>query len=147
MATPQESIRVLIADDHALFAEALTIALMGDEELVVIGVARDGVETVELTEQLRPDVVLMDVHMPLLDGVEATVRIRKCMPHTRVVMLTSDDSSLTRIAALEAGASSFLTKTCGAADLLDAVRMAAGDAVRTALSRRLMPFTQALGAA
>jgi DNA-binding NarL/FixJ family response regulator len=147
MATPHKPVRVLIADDHALFAEALTVALMGDGELAVVGVARDGVETVELTERLRPDVVLMDVHMPLLDGVEATTRIRERLPDTRVVMLTSDDSHLTRIAALRAGASSFLTKTCGAAELLTAVRNAAADAVRTVPAKTLLPFTQALGAA
>lgn len=138
MATPQPPIppvRILIADDHALFAEALTIALMGDEEIAVVGVGRNGVETIELAERLRPDVVLMDVHMPLLDGIEATRRIRRRAPSARVVVLTSDDSSDVKVAALEAGASEFLTKTCGAAELLDAVRAAA------------LPFTTARGAA
>lgn len=139
MAMPQTPVRILIADDHALFAEALTIALMGDDEIAVIGLGRDGVETVELTERLQPDVVLMDVHMPLLDGIEATRRIRDRSPATHVVILTSDDSSLVKVAALEAGASAFLTKTCGAAELLDAVRDAA--------ARAAQPFEEARGAA
>jgi DNA-binding NarL/FixJ family response regulator len=128
MATPYNQVRILIVDDHALFAEALTIALMGDDEIAVIGLARDGVEAIDLTERLRPDVVLMDVHMPVLDGIAATRRIRARMPATRVVVLTSDDSSTTRNAALEAGASSFVTKTCLAPELLDAVRDATAHA-------------------
>jgi two-component system response regulator DesR len=139
MATPQTPVRILIADDHALFAEALTVALMGDDEIAVIGLGRDGVETVELVEHLRPDVVLMDVHMPLLDGIEATRRIRERSPSTRVVILTSDDSDVVKVSALEAGAAAFLTKTCRAAELLDAVRRATVGAGST--------LTRALGAA
>ncbi len=136
MATPQTPVRILIADDHALFAEALTIALMMDDEVAVIGLGRDGVETVELAERLRPDVVLMDVHMPLIDGIEATRRIRDRSPGTRIVMLTSDDSSDVKTSALEAGASAFLTKTCAAAELLEAVREASSAAAETFLQAR-----------
>src|SRR5512132_3457608 len=82
-------IRVLVVDDHALFAEALMLTLGIDDRIEVVGSASSGVEAVSLAEALRPDVVLMDVHMPSMDGIEATRRVRNVSPGSRVVMVTA----------------------------------------------------------
>lgn len=117
--------RVLIADDHPLFAQALRHALT-DWQFNVLEPARNGAEAVELAARERPDVVLMDIHMPVLDGIRATRRVRAISPATRVVAITSDDAPAISAAARDAGASMVLLKTCAAEHLLDAVnRMAA----------------------
>ena len=118
-------IRVLIADDHPLFAEALMLALMAEERIELVGHAWDGGETVELAANSKPDVVLMDVQMPVLDGIQATREVRRRSPYSRVVVLTSDESEATRAAAFAAGASAYLTKTCHADDLLETIRSVA----------------------
>jgi DNA-binding NarL/FixJ family response regulator len=112
--------RVLLADDEALFAEALTVMLGRDDRIDVVGHARDGKEAVELAESLQPDVVLMDIAMPVMDGVEATRRIRAANPAVRVLILTGVESALIT-AAREAGASGFLTKHQTAAQLTEAI--------------------------
>lgn len=114
-------LRVLIADDHDLFAEALTVTLQLDERLEVVGRARDGREAIELASSLQPDVVLMDLHMPVLDGVEATREVRQLSPETRVVVVTSSTSTEDERRAREAGASAYVRKGGFAAELFDAV--------------------------
>src|SRR2546428_13321140 len=96
-------VRVLVVDDHALFAEALMLTLGIDERIEVVGSASSGVEGVSLAEALRPDVVLMDVHMPSMDGIEATRRVRRVSPSTRVVMVTAARSPQIAFHALAAG--------------------------------------------
>src|SRR5438046_10314829 len=76
----QRTVRVLVVDDHALFAEALMFTLGIEDRIEVVGWAKDGVEAVSLAESLQPDVVLMDVHMPCMDGIEATRRLRGVSP-------------------------------------------------------------------
>jgi DNA-binding NarL/FixJ family response regulator len=116
--TPQ--IRVLIADDHSLFAEALGLALEADPRLEVVGVARDGLEVIDLARGLEPDVILMDLDMPLLDGVAATQKLLKASP-ARVAILSASTSTEDARQARDAGASAFLTKGCSTAEVIETV--------------------------
>ena len=119
MAT-QPSIRVLIADDHRLFAETLGLTLEADARLEVVGYARDGREAVKLAITLEPDVVLMDLDMPLVDGIEATSAICRSLP-ARVAILTASPLPEDALRARAAGAEAYLTKGCSAQEVVDAV--------------------------
>ena len=114
-------IRVLIADDHRLFAEALEAILAGDARIMVVGQASDGREAVELARELRPDVVLMDVSMPVVDGFEAARAIRADRADTRILMLTGSSSRADVDLAREAGAAGYVTKDRIAAELIAAI--------------------------
>jgi DNA-binding NarL/FixJ family response regulator len=114
-------IRVLIADDHLLFTEALEAILSGDKRIEVAGRARDGGEAVELTRKLEPDLVLMDVSMPVLDGIEATREIRAGGSETAILMLTGSNSRSDVDRAREAGASGYVTKDRIASELVEAI--------------------------
>jgi DNA-binding NarL/FixJ family response regulator len=114
-------IRVLIADDHRLFAGALEAILVGDARITVVGQAGDGREAVELARELRPDVVLMDVSMPVLDGFEAARAIRADRADTRILMLTGSSSRADVDLAREAGAAGYVTKDRIAAELIAAI--------------------------
>jgi len=114
------SIRVLIADDHRLFAEALEAILSGDRRIKVVGLAGDGREAVELVEKLAPDVVLMDVSMPLLDGFEATREIRSSS-EACVLILSGSNARADVDRAREAGAAGYVTKDRIASELLEAI--------------------------
>jgi DNA-binding NarL/FixJ family response regulator len=113
-------IRVLIADDHRLFAEALEAILGADERITVVGRAGDGVEAVELSRSLTPDVVLMDVSMPGLDGIEATRQIRSD-GGARVLVLTGSNSRADVDRSRKAGASGYVTKDRIASELVDSI--------------------------
>ena len=102
--------RVLLVDDDPFFVEALTTLIGSDERITIVGSAGNGAEALALTEELRPNVVLMDVHMPVMDGFEATRRIRVSFPGTRVVFLTSTSSPEIVERAFLSGADGFLTK-------------------------------------
>ena len=115
-------IRVLIADDHRLFAEALEAILDSEPEIEVVGRARNGEEAVEQTFELKPDVILMDIAMPVVDGVEATKQIRKKLKQACVLMLTGSNSLTDVARAREAGAAAYVTKDRIAAQLIDAIR-------------------------
>ncbi len=122
-------IRVVVADDHAVVRRGLDQLLATAEDIELVGSAANGEEAVELVAGLRPDVVLMDLSMPVLDGLDATRRIVADGPGVRVVVLTSlaDDRHIA--AALRAGAIGYVLKHADADDLLDAIRAAAaGDA-------------------
>jgi len=124
--TSERPIRVLIADDQALIREGLEMLLRFSPDIEVIGTARDGLEATQLAAERLPDVVLMDLQMPRCNGVEATRRIVRDHPSTRVVVLTTyaDDESL--FGALEAGAMGYLTKDAAANAIQEAIRTVHG---------------------
>jgi DNA-binding NarL/FixJ family response regulator len=132
-------IRVLLADDQALLRASLSALLNTEPGMQVVGAARNGAEAVDMAADLRPDVVLMDVRMPGVNGIDATRSIT-ADPATRVVILTSFDLDEYVFAGLRAGASGFLLKDSPPEDLLTAIRVvAAGDALLTpAATRRLI---------
>ena len=115
-------IRVLIADDHRLFAEALDAILASEPEIEVVGRAGNGEEAVERALELQPDVILMDIAMPLVDGVEATKRIREHVPGACILMLTGSNSRADVARARDAGAAAYVTKDRIAAQLIEAIR-------------------------
>jgi two-component system nitrate/nitrite response regulator NarL len=119
-------IRVLIADDHRLFAEALEAILSGESRIEVVGRARNGAEALALSRALEPDVVLMDISMPVMDGIESTRRIRESRPNACVVMLTGSSSAADVDRSRDAGAAGYVTKDRIASELLEAIVDAAG---------------------
>jgi len=114
-------VRVLIADDHRLFAEALEAILATDDRIEVVGHARDGREAVELWSEHRPDLTLMDISMPVLDGLAATRQIRELDDGARVLMLTGSNARTDVDRSRQAGASGYVTKDRIAAELIDAI--------------------------
>lgn len=117
--------RILLVDDQRLFREGVATLLALHEDLEIVGEAADGHEAVECARALRPDVVLMDLRMPRLDGVEATRRIRRELPAVQVIALTTFDEDESVFAALRAGAVGYLLKDSPSAQLAEAVRAAA----------------------
>lgn len=118
-------IRVLIVDDHAIVREGLRTLLSEEEELDVIGEATNGAEALGIIASHQPDVVLMDLMMPMMDGVEATRRVRQQTPASRVIVLTSFRDDQLVHDAIRAGATGYLLKDVLKADLLTAIRRAA----------------------
>jgi DNA-binding NarL/FixJ family response regulator len=114
-------IDVLIADDHSLFAEALEAILGTDKRFRVVGLARDGKEAVNLAATLKPDIVLMDIAMPVMDGFEATRRLRDDNGGMPVLMLTGSNARVDVDKARSAGASGYVTKDRIASELIDAI--------------------------
>ncbi len=119
-----DSVRLLLVDDHRTLREGLRLS-MEEAGFVVAGEAGDGEEAVRLAEALRPDVVLMDVSMPLLDGIEATRLVHQRVPEARVVILTMHGESDVMARAIAAGAVGYLLKDCSTEEVASAVRMAA----------------------
>ena len=119
-----DDVRLLLVDDHRTLRDGLRLS-MEEAGFVVAGEAGDGEEAIRLAEALRPDVVLMDVSMPVLDGVEATRLIHQRVPETRVVMLTMHGESDVMSRAIAAGAVGYLLKDCSIEEVASAVRMAA----------------------
>jgi NarL family two-component system response regulator LiaR len=125
-------IRVLIADDHGVVRQGLRMFLGSDPELEIIGEARDGAEALNLSRELRPDVVLMDLLMPVMDGITATAAIRRQVPETEVVALTSVLEDASVVEAVRAGAIGYLLKDTGAHELRRAIKAAAAGQVQLA---------------
>ena len=120
------AIRVLIADDHRLFAEALEAILADDARISVVGHAGDGAEAVRLAEELHPDVVLMDISMPVMDGFQAARAIRDADGTASILMLTGSNARADVDRARRAGAAGYVTKDRGWEELIDAIVEIAG---------------------
>lgn len=136
----EPTIAVALVDDQPLLRKGFGLVLESEGDIEVLGEASDGAAGVALVERLRPDVVLMDVRMPGMDGIEATARIAAGSTETRVIILTTFDLDEYAFAGLQAGASAFLLKDVAPEELVDAVRVvAAGDAVvAPRVTRRLL---------
>jgi DNA-binding NarL/FixJ family response regulator len=134
------NVRLLLADDQPLLRRGFRMILEAEGDVEVVGEAADGQEAAELSARLRPDVVLMDIRMPAVDGIEATRRIVAADPDVRVLVLTTFDLDEYAFGALRAGASGFVLKDVRPAELVAAVRtVACGDAVVSPrMTRRLL---------
>jgi DNA-binding NarL/FixJ family response regulator len=142
MTEPDVPTRLLIADDHPAFRAGLRALLETARDLAVVGEVATGAAAVEAAAALQPDIVLMDVNMPGLDGVEATRRIVDRAPHVAVLVLTMHDDDETVFAAIRAGARGYLLKGAQRVELLRAVRaVASGEAIfGPGVARRLVSF-------
>lgn len=143
------SVTLIVVDDQASVREALAVMLDLAEDVDVVATATNGEEAVAVVAEHRPDVVLMDLHMPVMGGVEATGRIRALDPEVSVVVLTTFDDDESILAALQAGASGYLTKEADRATILQAVRSAShGQAVLAPeVQRRLLSLATRAGRA
>jgi DNA-binding NarL/FixJ family response regulator len=133
-------IELLLVDDQAMIRSGLKLILEAEDDLVVVAEAENGEEAVRLARHHRPDVVLMDVRMPKMDGLEATGHITAAIPDTRIIVLTTFDVDDYVYGALRAGASGFLLKDAGGDQLVDAIRIVAnGDAlIAPSVTKRLI---------
>jgi DNA-binding NarL/FixJ family response regulator len=137
-----EPIRVLLADDHPVYRDGLAALLASVDGLDVVGTAQDGEVAVALAAELQPDVVVMDVQMPGLDGIEATRRLTAANPHIGVVILTMGEEDATLFSAMQAGARGYLLKGANQAEIVRAVTaVARGEAIfGPAIARRIAEF-------
>jgi two-component system, NarL family, response regulator LiaR len=126
------AIRILIADDHTVVRQGLRMFLGSDPDLEIVGEASNGAEALEMTRRLRPDVVLMDLLMPVMDGIAATAAIRREVPDTEVVALTSVLENATVVDAVRAGAIGYLLKDTEAHELRRSIKAAAAGQVQLA---------------
>jgi DNA-binding NarL/FixJ family response regulator len=154
-AGPAEPIRVLVADDHELFRRGLTMVLEAEGDIIVVDQAGDGQAAVTKVGELAPDIVLMDVRMPHMDGLEATRRIRAAFPMTRIIVLTVSDEEDDLFDAVKAGANGYLLKEVSIEEVADSVRavMAGQSLLSPSMAAKLItefgsagPVSEALGA-
>src|SRR6185436_484755 len=124
------TIRILIADDHAVVRQGLKMFLSLDPEIEILGEAGDGKKAIEMARQLQPDIVLMDLLMPVLGGVEATAQIRREMPDVEVIALTSVLEDKSVVEAIRAGAIGYLLKDTESDELIRAIKAAAAGQVQ-----------------
>lgn len=121
----ERQLRILLVDDHLVFAQALEVVLTLERDIEVLGIVTDGVRAVETAEREQPDVVLLDYHLPGLNGIGALRKIREQRPETKVILLTSETSDEVVLDAIEAGASGYLSKNQAVREVVAAARAAA----------------------
>lgn len=123
-------IKVMLVDDQIILAEGIKSVLETSGDLTVVGIAADGAEAVGLAQAAKPDVVLMDIRMPNMNGVAATKKIREILPESKIIILTTFDDSDYILSAINSGACGYLLKDVGSTALIDAIRNAyAGDTI------------------
>lgn len=143
-----DQIRVLVADDHLFYREGVRALLQGTPEIEVVGEAATGDEAIAKAEQLQPDVILMDIKMPGLNGIEATRRSLATSPHIAVLVVTMFDDDDSVFAAMRAGARGYLLKDADQAELIQAVRaVSRGQAIFSpAIAQRMIHYFSSLPA-
>jgi DNA-binding NarL/FixJ family response regulator len=141
-----DSIRVLVADDHRFYREGIRSVLSGVEGIEVVGEAATGTQTIEQAEQLQPDVVLMDLKMPGLNGIEATRRILHTSPHVGVLVVTMYDDDDSVFAAMRAGARGYVLKDADRDDMVRAIHgVSRGEAIFSpAIAQRMIAYFAAV---
>ena len=122
MSASSSEIRILVVDDHAMLREGVAAMVATETDMLLAGEAADGVEAVAAFERLRPDIVLLDLQMPRMNGLEVLAAVRQLDPAARVIVLTTYDGDVQALRALKAGASGYLLKTSLRKELIDAVR-------------------------
>lgn len=126
----EHKLKILIVDDHPMLREALHRALDGEEDMEIVAEAGDGEEAVKLTSELKPDLVIMDIVMPKLNGIGATKKIKEVIPNTAVLILTAYNDEEYILGLLDAGAAGYILKSARGSDLVEAVRVIqAGESV------------------
>jgi len=137
-----EPLRVLIADDHPLFRHGLSALLSAPADFEVVGEATSGEEVIELSAKLQPDVILMDIQMPGINGIEATRRILHTSPNIRILVITMFEDDASVFMAMRAGARGYMLKDAQKADMLQAIRaVGRGEAIFSpAIATRLIEF-------
>ena len=126
---PKKTIRILIADDHALFREGLRKILEVEEDIKIVGEAKDGAETLELAERLKPDVILMDISLPGPNGIRITRQIKKRYRKVYVIMLSMYEDTAHIIESFQAGASGYIIKTRPSGELIETIRSVSKEGV------------------
>ena len=138
-AVPLKPTRILIADDHAILRSGLRAILGLEPDLEVVGEAKDGIEAIKLTKELHPDLVLLDIHMPRMNGLTALGALREQAPDVKVLVLTSMEEEAYMFKVIEAGGQGYVLKRAADEELLAAIRevQAGGAFVRPAIARSL----------
>ncbi len=122
MSAQSAPIRILVADDHAMLREGVASMIAPEGDIVLVGEVANGAEAIEAFRNLRPDILLMDLQMPVMGGLEALTSIRTDFPNARVIMLTTYEGDVQAVRALKAGASGYLLKGSMRRELMDAIR-------------------------
>ena len=126
MSAPGAPIRLLVVDDHAVVRDGISAIVAGEADISIAGLAENGEEAVAAFADLKPDIVLMDLQMPVMDGIDAITRIRERAPGARVIVLTTYEGDVQAVRALKAGASGYLLKSSLRKEMIDAIRAVHG---------------------